>query len=121
MLFNQLGDKIERMPHEDVWKIINTRLSKKELIDIFDELDTRFTDSEINTSSWLPGADWTNTVYFPIWDRAAKKNEEMAAKMFGLVVWVYVMQRVDAWMFGKYNDSGDAVRGTTYFRVPKLD
>ena len=83
---------------------------------ICDELNTRFNGREVDTSSWIPGADWTGTVFQPIYD-ACRWNEVAAAQFFGLLVWQVVIGRDDCWSFGRYEKEGIPIRGMTYFRV----
>ena len=50
-------------------------------------------NGEIFTSSWMPGSDWGGTAFQPIWEKAAKKNEDLGAKIFGLLVFDVFRQR----------------------------
>src|SRR5215467_6965803 len=65
---------------------------------IYDELDHRFSTREVDTSSWIPGADWTGTVFNPIYEACAR-DQNAAALFFGLLVWQVVMDRGDCWSF----------------------
>lgn len=64
-----------------------SRLAPAEVIAIRSTLDSRVAGSRIETSSWIPGADWRGTSYQPIYDKAALRNPDLAALMFGLFVW----------------------------------
>lgn len=46
------------------------------------ELASRFDGREIDTAGWVPGADWTGTVWEPIY-QAANEDQTNAAKFFG--------------------------------------
>jgi hypothetical protein len=70
----------------------------------------------VDTSSWIPGADWTGTVFQPIYE-ACGEDENAAALFFGLLVWQVVMDREDCWSFGRYEKEGIPIRGMTYFRI----
>jgi hypothetical protein len=83
---------------------------------IHDDLDKRFSGKEVDTSSWIPGSDWTGTPFDPIW-HACRHNDVTAALFFGLIVWQVVMDREDCWSFGKYEKDGIPIKGTTYFRI----
>jgi hypothetical protein len=80
------------------------------------ELDNRFEGKEVDTSSWIPGTDWTGTVFDPIY-HACGQNEVSAALFFGLLVWQVVMDRADCWSFGRYEKDGIPIKGMTYFRI----
>lgn len=69
---------------------------------IHQELDSRFDSREVDTSSWIPGADWRGTPFQPIYV-ACHSHEEDAARFFGLIVWQVVMDRRDCWSFGRYD------------------
>jgi hypothetical protein len=75
-----------------------------------------FNGKEIDTSSWIPGADWTGTVYDPIY-HACGQDQEAAARFFGLIVWQVVMDHPDCWASGRYEKDGLPLRGRTYFRI----
>jgi len=65
----------------------------------------------------MPGADWSNTPLQAIYE-ACRRNEDMAAKIFGLFVWDMIQRRQgERWMFGHYELDGVPIRGMTYFRV----
>jgi len=70
---------------------------------------------EIITSSWIPGADWTDTPFEPIY--TALKNWEIARFFYGLIVWKVIMDRPETWSFGRYPKNEGDVIGLTYFRV----
>jgi hypothetical protein len=71
---------------------------------------------EIITSSWIPGSDWTDTPYQPIYE-AVGQDWELARFFFGLVVWNVMMNRPETWSFGRYPKNDGDVIGMTYFRV----
>ena len=80
------------------------------------ELNSRFDDREVDTSSWIPGSDWTETPFDPIY-WAAGQDETAAGLFFGLLVWDVVMKRGDCWSFGRYEKDGMPIKGMTYFRI----
>ena len=75
----------------------------------------------VHTSSWMPGRDWSGTVFQPIYDRACGQDEDTAAKCFALILWEVMMKRGEAWSFGRYEKDGILIEEMTYFRVPDLD
>lgn len=77
----------------------------------------RIDDKDIETSSWIPGAEWKGTVYWPIFEKACSRNVDSAARFFGLIVWDVVMKHPDSWSFGRYELDGTPIEGMTYFRI----
>ena len=106
--------KIERIPHRAEYEMWKSRLKTEEIQDIVDELNSQVSEGDVHTSSWMPGRDWSGTVFQPIYDRACDQHEESAAKCFGLILWEVMMNRDEAWSFGRY----EKVEGMTYFRFP---
>jgi len=98
------------------YKLIMARLSKADLDNIRSALDAQISGDEIPTSSWIPGADWNGTAYFPLWEVAAKKNYTLAALMFGLMVWEAFERHPDKWYTGKFEKDGEEISGRTYFK-----
>jgi hypothetical protein len=82
---------------------------------ICDNLNSRFEGHEVDTSSWIPGADWSLTPFQPIYE--ALQDEVDAGLFFGLIVWHVVMDRDDCWSFGRYEKDGAPIKGMTYFRI----
>jgi hypothetical protein len=110
--------KIDHVPHPDDyrrWSQALGRIDPQAYRRIHDDLDQRFDGREVNTSSWIPGSDWTGTVFQPIYDACGE--DQPAALFFGLLVWQVVMDREDCWAFGRYEKEGIPIRGITYFRI----
>jgi hypothetical protein len=74
----------------------------------------------IVTTSWLPGADWTNTPFEPIFAKAAKRSETQAAQCFGLFVQEVFLHRPETWTSEHFEKDGVPLTGRTYFE-PKND
>lgn len=111
---------VTRIPHEGEYRRIEERLGE-DLEAIRGALDARIEEDEIHTSSWIPGADWTGSVYEPIYEKACARNQEAAALAFGLILWVVIMDRPDAWSFGRYEKDDVPIEGMTYFRINAVD
>jgi hypothetical protein len=109
--------QITTIPHEDsYWACVNP-LSDEQYDAIYDNLDSRFSEREVDTSSWIPGSDWTESVFEPLYF-ACNENQELAGMVFGIIVWVVVMSRPDdSWSFGRYEKDGVPIKGMTYFRI----
>lgn len=111
--------RITHIPHSrdyQHWRAALDRTDPQAYRRIHDWLDSRFETHEVDTSSWIPGADWTGTVFEPIY-HACGENPEVAALFFGLLVWQVVMDRDDCWSLGRYEKEGIPIRGMTYFRI----
>jgi hypothetical protein len=110
---------IDYIPHAKEYKIWKARLNPQQLAAIEKALIVKIQGSEIHTSSWIPGNDWTGTVFDPIYSVACLQNEVSAAQCFGLILWEVLMNHHDYWAFGRYEKDGIPIRGLTYFKVEK--
>jgi hypothetical protein len=108
---------ITRIPHRTEYERWQAGLSRSERDAILEELDRRIDDSEVRTSSWLPGADWSGTVFQPIYDRACNRNPDAAALCFGLMLWEVMQRRPERWAFGRYELEDVPIEGLTYFML----
>jgi hypothetical protein len=118
MLFAiEAGQAITHIPHAREYRQWKRKMSAGEIDAIFAALNARFDVSEIETSSWIPGADWSETVYQPIYEKACNRNSNAAALCFGLMVWEALMNHSAVWGFGRYEKDGIPIRGMTYFRL----
>ena len=111
------GKKISRIPYLRDYERWRSRLTDAEYNAIYDELMSHITGSEIKTSSWIPGSDWTGTVYQPIYDKACSQDENASAKFFGLILWHVFMEHDECWSFGHYKLNNIPIDGLTYFRI----
>jgi len=66
------------------------------------------------TMSWIPGSDWTGTVYDPIY-WALNQSEDASAKFLGLIFMDVAIHRPEWWGFGHYENRGVPITGRTYF------
>ena len=120
MLFDiDNGKQINYIPHESDFELWRSRLSISEFDSIINELNNLIDADEIHTSSWMPGNDWTNTVYEPIYTKACNKEVNLSGLCFGLFVWYAFQNRNDEWYFGKFEKDGFPINGMTYFRKTK--
>jgi hypothetical protein len=111
------NSQITSIPHRSDYQLWRNRLTDNEYEVIIDELNRRIDGTEIQTSSWIPGADWRGTVFQPIYDTACIGDERAAARFFGLIVWDTFMRHSEWWSFGRYEKDGIPIEGMTYFRV----
>ena len=108
---------VTTVPHQSEFVIWTSRLSAGEMKAIKDELNHRIHGSEVQTSSWIPGSDWTGTAFQPIYEKACQKNVDAAAKCFGLILWQVMMEHPKKWSFGRYKLQNIPIEGLTYFRI----
>lgn len=112
-------NKLDNVPHASDYRCWRAELDRTDpgaYTRIHEWLDFRFTTREVDTSGWIPGADWTGTVFEPIY-WACGENPEVAGLFFGLLVGQVVMDRDDCWSFGRYEKEGIPIRSMTYFRI----
>ncbi len=110
---------ITRLPFAKEFDILRERLTADEfgaaVARINELIDAA--GAEIATAGWLPGRDWTGTPFEPIYTKGTASNYDMAARMFGLLVWYVVMQRPERWASGRYEKDGKEIGSRTYFRI----
>ena len=116
MLFSiDTGKYVTRIPHKKDFDKWMSNLAEDDLVKIEDELNTKIDSNDINTAGWIPGHDWTDTVYEPIYE-ACNKNAVQAGMFFGLIVFNLLMNRPDrVWGFGRYEKDGKPIASMTYF------
>jgi hypothetical protein len=98
------------------YQLLCSRLSAAELADIRDALDIRIKGSRIETASWIPGSDWRNTPYQPIYEKGARLNPDLAALMFGLIVWEAFERHEDDWYTERFSMGYEEGRFRVYFK-----
>src|SRR4051794_29143875 len=87
------------MPRKEQFKLLQTRLSSKQFNDVIAYINDLIGDSDIETSNWMPkDPDWGGTPLQVIYQVAAKQHYELAAQLFGLMVFYTFMQREDHWI-----------------------
>jgi hypothetical protein len=117
MLYTIDKEPIEYIPYTHNYNLWRSRLTVAEYDAIVNELNGRVNQGPIHTSSWIPGSDWTGTVFQPIYEKACNHNEDLSGRCFGLFLWVVMMERPEAWAFGRYEKDNIPIRGLTYFRI----
>ncbi len=112
-------EEITNIPYPQMFDRLEKRLSPKQFEDVVAEIKQRIKNAgdEIVTAGWLPGTDWSGTPFQPIYEIAARKNKEVAAKMFGLMVWYTIMKHPDRWGSGRFEKDGRPLSSRTYFRL----
>ncbi|KGX86681.1 hypothetical protein [Pontibacillus marinus] len=112
MLKNTEGKMITEVAYKTNYTSLMKKLPQDKHRAIVTELNRIADQEEVITSSWIPGSDWRGTVYEPIWE-ACGRNDEVAAKFYGQILYKVIIDHPAEWLFGKY----DHARGKTYFRV----
>lgn len=112
-------EEINNIPFRETFETIESRLSESQHDAIVAEINRLMDEAggEIVTAGWLPGPDWTGTPFEPIYRIAARRNEELAGKMFGLLVWHTIMLRPERWASGRFEKDGVELSSRTYFRI----
>jgi len=122
MLYSiESNEEIKHIPYKKDYDRWRCKLADSEYQAIIHELSSKIHGTEIQTSSWIPGDDWTDTVYDPIYVKACNQDPVASAKFFGLLVWEAMLQDDSHWAFGRYEKDGIPIEGLTYFKVcPEL-
>ena len=107
---------VTHMPYQHEYNLFLGRMTAQEVAAIEGWINARIDGDEIHTAGWLPGADWTGSALQPIYEKAARRNPELAAKCFGLMVYVVFMRRPEDWMSGRFELNGLEIGSRTYFR-----
>ena len=111
------GKYVTTNPHKKDFEKWMNKLSEEDYKKIIAELNSKIDQSDVNTAGWLPGHDWTGTVYEPIFD-ACGKNVTQSGMFFGLIVFDLLMKRKDnVWGFGRFEKDGKQIASMTYFII----
>ena len=111
--------QITQIPHQSKFDAWCFRLSAEQIESVRNALRNmiEIDNKEIHTSSWMPGSNWEDTVWQPIYTDACQYDENGSGLCFGLFVWEAFLEHPDAWSFGRYEIDGLPIRGLTYFRI----
>lgn len=110
------GRPITTVPYAHEYKRYMSAMTPEEIAAIKAHLNGLIDGERIHTAGWMPGADWTGSVFEPIYFKAAKRSYEGAAKCFGLMVWEVFMERPEVWMSGQFEKDGQPIGSRTYFQ-----
>lgn len=109
------GRYVDKLPHKkdfDKWK---NHLSDEDYYKVIDAINEKIDKSDINTAGWLPGNNWTDTVFEPLY-YACGRNKVQSGMLFGLIVFNILMLRPDkVWGFGRFEKNGAPISSMTYF------
>ena len=108
---------VDHVPHQKEFDKWMKRLSDDEYQKILEALYDKIGEDDISTAGWIPGHDWTDTVFEPIYE-ACDRDFVQAGMFFGLIVFDYLMKRKDkVWGFGRYEKDGQPISSMTYFVI----
>lgn len=117
------GRKIETVPYIREFERRRAKLTTAEWDAIVGALTAQLDTTSVGKSisaSWIPGSDWTGTVYMPIYTNACGCNFEAAALFLGSIVKWSVIHHDSQWRSVKQPKSKndpDGVETTLYWRV----
>jgi hypothetical protein len=108
---------ITRQPHADVWRLITDRLPPETINNILAAIDAKIGDEEeVKVAAWMPGKNWEETPFQPIYEIAALHDHDLSARMFGLLAWEAFRRRSDEWFTTTTIFPGRDVENRVYFR-----
>ena len=117
MLFDlETGRRIEVVPYAADYARYMAAMDQREIEAIKTELNSMIDGTEIQTAGWMPGHDWTGTVFEPIYFKAANQSYDASARCFGLMVWETFMERPEQWFSGRFEKDGEPIGSRTYFQ-----
>lgn len=120
MLISIDSDKIAtKVPHKKDFDRWRKNISDEDYEKVVDALNEKIDASDIHVASWIPGHDWTGTVYEPLY-YACGKNVVQAGFFFGLILFKILMERTDyLWGFIRTEINGVAIKSMVYFLTQK--
>lgn len=109
------GKYVNHMPHKNEFDKWMKNLTSEDYDKLIDVLNEKIDESDINTAGWLPGNDWTGTVYEPLY-LACGEDKVKSGMFFGLILFDLLMSRKDkVWGFGRFEKDGKQLGSMTYF------
>ena len=82
MLESLEGKRVTTLPHLKDYNTWRNRLSDADYEAIEDDLNRRIDAGDIHTAGWMPGSDWTDTVFEPIYHTACRKKHYACSYVF---------------------------------------
>lgn len=113
---NVISGVLSRGERGRTFKLALSRMQPNDVLAVRNALDHRIAGSRIETSAWIPGADWRGTPWQPIYDDGAAQSSDLAAMMFGLFVWEAFERHPLDWYTQRFSMGGDDDRFRVYFR-----
>ena len=101
------GKPITTIPYAQEFRTFMSRMTANEIQGIKDALNEMIDGDRIHTAGWMPGSDWADTPFQPIYEKAARHSFDAAARCFGLMVWEVFMERPEKWTSGRFEKDGE--------------
>ena len=119
MLFTIDGKEIPGIPRRreadfNAWQKNLANSDYEAVVEAINEYVNAVPQDKPFVSSYIPGHDWTDTVYQPLYI-ACGRSIEQSGWFFGLIVWQAMIDHEEDWVF-KPADKDDDILGTTYWR-----
>ena len=109
------GKYVKSLPHKRDFENWKKHLSGSDYAKVIDAINAKVDANDINTAGWIPGSDWTDTAFEPLY-YACGRNKVQAGMFFGLIVFNVLLHRPDkVWGFGKFEKNGVPISSMTYF------
>ena len=120
MLFPIRGKRITDIPRRrqeqfNVWRSNLADSDYEAVIEKINEYVDAVPPDEPFVSSFIPGSDWTGTVYQPLYI-ACGQSVEQSGWFFGLIVWQVMIDHEEEWYFKLADKDSDDVLGARYWR-----
>lgn len=124
MLYSPDMKRITRIPHKRDFDRWTVRIPAGDLNAIENELNRRIdadlaAGKQVQVAGWIPGSDWSGTVWDPIYLNACGRNVQAAGFCFGLILWKVFMDRGDVWCFvaDATKSDGTPIQSKVYFPI----
>ena len=119
MVFSIDGKQITDIPRRrreqfNIWRGNLADSDYEAVVEAINEYVNAVPQDKPFVSSYIPGHDWTDTVYEPLYI-ACGRGIEQSGWFFGLIVWQAMIDHEEEWVL-KLADKEDDVLGTTYWR-----
>ena len=110
--------EITSIPHEEFYNTRISRLSSEQIQAIQEEILRRIDGDEVAVAGFIPGSDWNGTPFQSIFEDACDRDFNASRWLFGILVWVTLMEHKDFWGFKRNVIVNDIpVDSMTYFIV----
>ncbi|BCG76989.1 hypothetical protein [Mesorhizobium sp. 113-3-3] len=116
MTGNAIAGVLQRGERGRRYQAILNGLTPLELQNVRAALDAKISRDDIHTAGWMPGNDWNNTPFQPIFDGPAQHDFSWSGLMFGLMVLEAFERHPDDWLTGKFEVNGVDIGSRTYWR-----
>lgn len=113
------GKEIKKVPaaYAKDYRRVMGQLTGAEICAMKDELNRMIDGDEVHTAGWMPGADWSGTPFWPLYEKGTGGNRALSGMMFGLLVWEVFTERPERWGSGRFEKDGKDIGSRTYFKI----